>query len=110
MLQKPRMLQFQGVKDEAVLRYAEPLRTQEVRNHTAFPKGKKQGDFSEKQECTLGEHSGTIVFILLLASLLKTISFRPVFLCNFEVHSVRSNHVPSDVPSENYDLLRTIFL
>jgi hypothetical protein len=27
------------------------------RHHTAFPKGKKQGDFSKEQEFTFGEHS-----------------------------------------------------
>jgi hypothetical protein len=45
LLQKPRMPQIQGVKGEAVPRYCEPLRTQEMRYHTAFPKGKKQGNF-----------------------------------------------------------------
>ena len=49
MLQKPRMPQIQGVKGEAVLRYAEPLRTQEMRHHTAFPKGKKQGQVLERE-------------------------------------------------------------
>jgi hypothetical protein len=63
MLQKPRMLQIQGVKGEAVLRYCEPLRTQEMRHHTAFPKGKKQGDFSEKQEFIIGEHSHGNYFV-----------------------------------------------
>jgi hypothetical protein len=45
MLQKLRMPQIQGVRGEALLRYAEPLTTQEMQHHTAFPKGKKQGLF-----------------------------------------------------------------
>jgi len=53
MLQKPRMPQIQGVKGEAVLRYCEPLRTQEMRHHTAFPKGKKQGDFLKNRNSLL---------------------------------------------------------
>ncbi|MBW1717299.1 MAG: hypothetical protein JRJ77_16005 [Deltaproteobacteria bacterium] len=32
-LQKPRMLQIQGVKGEAVVNYAEPLTTQEMQYH-----------------------------------------------------------------------------
>jgi hypothetical protein len=79
MMQKPRMPQIQGVKGEAALRYAEPLRIQEMRRHTAFPKGKKQGDFSEKLGFTFGENSIHSVFIQFLASLMELISFRPVF-------------------------------
>jgi hypothetical protein len=68
MLQKPRMPQIQGVKGEAVLRHCEPLRTQEMRHHTAFPKGKKQGDFSKKQEFIFGDHSSDPYFVQFLAS------------------------------------------
>jgi hypothetical protein len=39
ILQKPRMLQIQGIKGEAVPGYGEPLTTQEIRHYTAFPKG-----------------------------------------------------------------------
>jgi hypothetical protein len=45
MLQKPRGPQIRGVKGEAVFVYREPLRTKEMRPHTAFPEGKKQGGF-----------------------------------------------------------------
>jgi hypothetical protein len=79
MLQKPRMPQIQGVKGEAVLRYCEPLRTQEMRHHTAFPKGKKQGDFSKNLEFTFGEHSCDTYFVQFFASLLEITSLRPVF-------------------------------
>jgi hypothetical protein len=43
MLQKPRRPQIRGVQGEAVYVYREPWRTKEMRPHTAFPKGEKQG-------------------------------------------------------------------
>ncbi len=43
MLQKPRRPQIRGVRGEAVYVYREPWRTKEMRPHTAFPEGKKQG-------------------------------------------------------------------
>ena len=55
MLQKTRIPQIQGVKGEAVLGYCEPLTTQEMWYHTAFPKGKKQGDLLLIQDYTFGE-------------------------------------------------------
>ncbi len=55
MMQKPRMPQIRGGKGEAVLMYCEPWPTKEMRYHTAFPKGKKWGEFSTKQEFTFGE-------------------------------------------------------
>jgi hypothetical protein len=55
MLQKPRIPQIRGGKGEAVLGYCEPLTTKEMQHHTAFPKGKKQGDFNNKKDFTLSE-------------------------------------------------------
>jgi len=49
------MLQTQGVKGEAVLGYCELLTTQEMRHHTAFPKGKKQGVFMISGDSTFGD-------------------------------------------------------
>jgi hypothetical protein len=64
MLQKPRMPQIQGVKGEAVLRYAEPLRTQEMRHHTAFPKGKNRAIFLKNRNSPwVNIHGIMILFI-----------------------------------------------
>jgi hypothetical protein len=67
------MPQIQGVKGEAVLRYAEPLRTQEMRHHSAFPKGKKQGDISNEQKFTSGELSQESYIVNFFASLMEII-------------------------------------
>jgi len=83
MLQKPRMPQIQGVKGEAVLRYCEPLRTQEMRHHTAFPTGKKQGHFLSKQDYTYGEFKINYVSVLKSKRVLGQINFGPVFYATF---------------------------
>jgi hypothetical protein len=92
MLQKPRMPQIPGVKGEAVLKYCETLRTQEIRHHTAFPKGKKQSDFSKNLEFTFGEHSGDTYFVQFFASLLGIISLRSVFYATSRLRWVVRDH------------------
>jgi len=76
MLQKPRMPQIQGVKGEAVLRYCEPLRTQEMRHHTAFPRGKKQ-------DRTFCEFKTNTIFVLKAKPVLLQSNFGPVFYATF---------------------------
>jgi len=78
-LQKPRIPQIQGVKGEAVLGYCEPLTTQEMRHHTAFPTGKKQGDFLLIQDSTFSEYLNGFNFSLISAWLLINIDLCPVF-------------------------------
>jgi hypothetical protein len=57
-LQKPRVLQMQGVKGEAVVVYADPLTTRQRRASaadavsSAFPKGKQHGCFSGSLDIT----------------------------------------------------------
>ncbi len=53
-LQKPRMLQMQGVKSEAVAIYADPLTTQQMRYHR-LSEGKQHGYFSGFLDITRGE-------------------------------------------------------
>jgi hypothetical protein len=57
MLQKPRTLQIRDGKGEADLRYCEPLPIPPTagQHHTAFPKGKKHGQFPLFQDFTFGE-------------------------------------------------------
>jgi len=73
------MLQIQDVKGEAVLGYCEPLTTQEMRYHTVFPTGKKQGDFLLIQDSTFGEFLNDFNFSLISAWLLTNNDLRPVF-------------------------------
>ena len=54
-LQKSRMPQIQGVKGEAVVIYAEPLTTQEMRYPRLSPKGKQHGCFSNFLDVTRSE-------------------------------------------------------
>jgi hypothetical protein len=82
MLQKPRMPQIQGVKGEAVLRYAGPLRTQEMRYHTDFPKGKNRAIFL-KLESTLGEFQIEDLIVPKIRPVSGLIHFGPVFYATF---------------------------
>jgi hypothetical protein len=77
------MLQIQGVKGKAVLGYCELLTTQEVRHLTAFPKGKKQGDFLLLQDSTLSEFLNDFNFYLSSVWLLVNIDLCPVFYATF---------------------------
>jgi len=62
MLQKPRRPQIRGVQGEAVYVYREPWRTKEMRPHTAFPEGKKQGGILWPQDTTSDEFlRGTVI-------------------------------------------------
>jgi hypothetical protein len=79
------MLQIQGIKGEAVLGYCEPLITQEMRHHTAFPMGKKTGPFLSSEDFTFCEFLKTLRFFLNPGMAIELYSHRPYFLCNVRV-------------------------
>jgi len=79
MLQKLRMPQIQGIKGEAELRYSDPMTTKEMLHHTAFPPGKKQGDFLLIQNSTFSEFLNDFNFSLISPWLLNNIDLYPVF-------------------------------
>ena len=80
MMQKTSMPQIRDGQGEAVLRYCEPLPTKEMRHHTAFPKGKKQGQFSLFQDFTFCEFLKNNPFSPLRACLLDDIDRGHVFM------------------------------
>jgi hypothetical protein len=81
MLQKPRMVQIQGVEGEAVVSYREPSTTKEMRHDRLSQGVKNRANSSSVQDATSGQgqvnrlqstESGCILF-------LKKPPCRPVF-------------------------------
>jgi hypothetical protein len=79
------MPHIRGGKGEAVLRYCEPVPTKEMGHHTAFPKGKKHGQFPLIQDFTFCELLKNGKFSPLPECLLENISLGHVFYATFGI-------------------------
>ncbi|MDY6989244.1 MAG: YfiR/HmsC family protein [Thermodesulfobacteriota bacterium] len=87
-LQKPRVLQMQGVKVEAVVVYADPLTTQSrlVGISSAFPKGKQHGCFSGFLDITRSGIPQKYSKRPQRKAIVAFLNILPCCLCNYRVN------------------------